>query len=164
MSRSFYFTDAEGKILGPCSESEIRAFYDTGHIDADTDVCPEDGTEWIPLVKAIDLSRPTEPQPASAGAEPNQSVTPTPASLAAAPALEGETGMSLRGLLLELAERSLQVKHGDAEPQVASIENVGRDVITITFVESGDVVHFPLSRLKYAQELSKYGGLILSFE
>ncbi len=170
MPKRYRFTDAEGKILGPCDEEALRSFYETGYIDGATDVCAEDDDEWMPLFKAIDLTPKAEAGAPSPPAVPTPSPEEAMASVLTTWSRSGhpfgdlgvsEPGLTLRNLLRELADRAVALVQGNSTPQAVTIENVGRDVVTLALSDVDILLHVPLARLRSIRECAKSGEVQL---
>lgn len=152
MADRYYFTDSDGKILGPSPLEQIRDFIDSGFLEITTDACEENSTEWRPLAKILV----EHPVPAAAVTEPP--FEKVKASLATRIA-----GATVKAFLVETKDRALQIRFGNDIPLLSSLDAVNEDFLTFTVAESKTVYHVPLTRLLRISENLSGGEVQLDF-
>lgn len=159
MSERYFFTDKEGKILGPRPVQEIRTFFESGYLEPTAEVCREGEEKWqslpvflketasqVELTQAPFVAEPTAREPA---------VNP--------PSSSSASGLALRVLLTELKDRSLTLVVLSEALGAASLETVGEDVLTLSVPSTNEILHLPLARLCAIREHTETSETTLVF-
>lgn len=84
-----YYLARDGQTYGPYPQENFPSMLAAGQVVADDLVCPEGGSDWVPLSQVPGLAPTAAPAPAAA--------TPAPVAAAAAPAASGAPRLRLGG-------------------------------------------------------------------